>query len=97
MDSGLVTDHGGGLYDLREMACEYARARVSEKEHEAALRRPVEWCLRVEVVVDYSILPPRWRLGSLHKQYLGVRRRWTRARRGRDWRMRGVQEKECYG
>lgn len=69
--AGLIMDYGDGLYGFHELAFEHACAQASEKEHESALRRLVEWYLRVTVAADYSVMPARWRLGPEYERYRG--------------------------
>lgn len=73
VEAGLVQEAGGEAYRLHDLALEHARAHATAAEHEAALRRVVQWYLRAAVAADFTVMPRRWWLGPEYDKHRGHR------------------------
>lgn len=70
VDVGLV-EEAGDAFRLHALALRHAREQAAQNEYEAALRRIVDWYLRMAVAADFTVLPQRWWLGPEYEKYRG--------------------------
>jgi tetratricopeptide (TPR) repeat protein len=70
VEAGLVKQ-AEGTYQLHDLAWKHARAQSTADEHEAAVRRLVQWYVRSAVAADFTVMPQRWWLGPEYAKYAG--------------------------